>query len=93
MNFQHQLTQAKKLPDFPAYYEPQMIEFFDQEGLLGGQTPLGDYEQFRPHGYQAEYIAVYVDGELGFFLENGNVLLNRIKHMAVFNQFTITRGA
>lgn len=75
----HDLT---PLPDFPDDYEPEIIEFFDQEGILFTQTPLGSFESDRPHQHQGDYLAVYLDGQLAFFLENGEILLNRIHHLS-----------
>ncbi len=76
--------QIEQLPDLPADYEPEVIEFFDQEGLLLTQTPLGSFESDRPGGHQGEYLAVYLDGQLAFFLEKGEILLNRLNNLANF---------
>jgi|LakMenEpi03Aug12_release.lakeMendotaPanAssembly.Ray.scaffolds.fasta_scaffold04914_16 hypothetical protein len=72
----------KTLPNFPIDYHPQVIEFFDQNGLLLSQTPLGQVDYPRPENHQAEYLAIYFDGELGFFSEAKKILLNRLDDLA-----------
>ena len=71
------------LPNFPLDYHPQVIEFFDQNGLLLSQTPLGQVDFPRPEPHRAEYLAIYFDGELGFFSEAEKVLLNRLGRLAL----------
>lgn len=88
-NHYQQLQQVRKLPDFPHDYLPSVIEYFDQDGLLMGETLLGSYEELRPLGHRSLYFAIYFDGQLGFFIEyegGNNVLLNRIHKMTQFTQ-------
>ncbi len=70
------------LPNFSIDYHPQVMEFFDQNGLLLSQTPLGNVDYPRPENHQAEYLAIYCDGELCFFSESEQVLLNRLEEIA-----------
>ena len=76
----HKLDQT--LPNFPIDYHPQIIEFFDQNGVLLTQTPLGKIDYPRPQNHQAQYLAIYCDGELSFFSEEGIILLNRLGNLA-----------
>lgn len=76
----HKLDQT--LPNLSADYHPQVIEFFDQHGLLLTQTPLGKVDYPRPDEYQAEYLAVYFDGDLCFFSEANKILFNRLDDFA-----------
>lgn len=71
----------KSLPDFPIDYHPQTIEFFDQNGLLLSQTPLSQTDYPRPENHQAAYLAIYFDGQLGFFSEGKQIILNRLNDL------------
>lgn len=70
------------LPNLPIDYHPQIIEFFDQNGVLLTQTPLGKIDYPRPQNHQAQYLAIYCDGELCFFSESERILLNRLGNLA-----------
>lgn len=77
---QHKIDQT--LPNLSIDYHPQIIEFFDQHGVLLTQTPLGKIDYPRPQNHQAEYLAIYCDGELCFFSESDKILLNRLSNLA-----------
>lgn len=76
----HKIDQT--LPNLPIDYHPKIIEFFDQNGVLLTQTPLGKIDYPRPQNHQAQYLAIYGDGELCFFSESGKILLNRLDNLA-----------
>lgn len=77
MTIRQDLQKAQQLPILTPGYQPETLEFFDQEGLLLSHTPLGIINCTRPLGHQAQYLAIYVDGEIVFFQENQQILLNR----------------
>lgn len=77
MNARQDLANAGNLPMIPPNYVPESFETFDQEGLLLSHTPLGIVGCDRPADHKALYLAMYVDGEIAFFSEGSNVLLDR----------------
>jgi hypothetical protein len=81
------LEKALSLPNLESDFLPQTIEFFDERGLLLSQSGAGILDCPRQLGVKSEYLAVYFDGELGFFSEGGQVLLNRIGLLARENLF------
>ncbi|NER29862.1 MAG: hypothetical protein F6J89_20140 [Symploca sp. SIO1C4] len=78
------IKKASVLPDFPPDYSPNIIEVFDQQGLLvgmlSGQTV---YECQRERNQPIEYMAWYFDGQLALLLAGSNVLINRINSMVL----------
>ncbi|ACK73761.1 hypothetical protein PCC7424_5455 (plasmid) [Gloeothece citriformis PCC 7424] len=78
-------VQQEELPPFPADMEIETVEFFDQEGIMGGSTPLGSFELNRYDDHVFEYIALYLNGVLAYFLEkpglNEKVLFNRVQNL------------
>ncbi|WP_013325588.1 hypothetical protein [Gloeothece verrucosa] len=78
-------AKEEKLEPFPADLEIETVEFFDQLGVIGGHTPLGFFELNRYDDHVFEYIAVYVNGTLAYFLEkpgkNEKVLFNRVQNL------------
>ncbi len=81
-SFQQQLNQAQTLPDFPENYQPQTVEFFDQYGVIVGIVN-GEYveQHSRPEDYNPWYLALFLDGEMGFCSIGSNVVLNRLQHL------------
>ena len=72
------------LPDFPPDYSPNVIEMFDQQGLLAGMVS-GQivYECQRESSQPSEYVAWYFDGQLALFCVKGNILINRMNLMVI----------
>ena len=77
-------VQGDNLKPFPADTDIETMEFFDQYGVLLSRTPVGIIENTRPQGKELDFFAVYINGELGFFLElnTDNVLFNRIQEIS-----------
>jgi hypothetical protein len=75
---QQDLQKALSLSDLHSDFTAQTVEYFDQKGLLFSQSPVGQIDCSRPDRFTPEYLAVYFDGELVFFIEKTRILLNRI---------------
>lgn len=67
----------------PADYSPQVLEVYDQYGLLFSAI-LGEEvsEQTRTADQKSEYFAWYLDGQLALFYAGGQILTNRLERMA-----------
>ncbi|WP_013325733.1 hypothetical protein [Gloeothece verrucosa] len=80
-----QSAKQKKLDPLPADLEIETLEFFDQFGIMGGYTPLGSFELERSTNSTLEFIAVYVNGLLAYFLDkpgtNETVLFDRLQNL------------
>jgi hypothetical protein len=81
------LETLKKLPLFPPNFTPSTVEIFDQYGLLVslvlGET-VGEYK--RNSAQTSEYIAWFLDGELGLILQSGTIIFNRLDNMALIHE-------
>ena len=73
-------------PPFPIDYNPQQLEWFDQQGLLALQVN-NVMAWYRPQVTEScKYLAVYCDGELGLFISGDSVILNRFQNLALVHQ-------
>ena len=69
---------------FPPNYEPQVIEVYDQRGLLWGLAYKEIfYESTRPFGFKPSYIAWYFDEELALFQLDNIAIVNRLEYLAI----------
>ncbi len=73
----------------PGNYEPQIIEFFDHQGLLVSQAGGYVFNASVPVEHKSEFLAIYFDGELVLFTSNREVILNRLGLVCVFGSFDI----
>ncbi len=68
-------------------YQPMIIEFFDQQGLLASRIYGYVFSSPVPVGHRSEFIALYFDGELVFFLIGNEIVLSRLNGLCVFALF------
>jgi len=73
----------------PGNYSPQVIEFFDHQGLLASQVAGYVYKASLPLEHKSEFVAIYFDGELVVFIANREVIINRLGLVSVFGSFDI----
>ncbi len=70
-------------------YQPMIIEFFDQQGLLASRIYGYVFSLPVPVGHRSEFIALYFDGELVFFVIGSEIVLSRLNGMSVFALFDL----
>jgi len=69
-----------KKPLFDITYCPEVVEVFDQFGLLAGRVHgCFSYEFTRKIEEESEFIAWMLDGELAIFYVDSEVLVNRLQ--------------
>jgi hypothetical protein len=68
-------------------YQPMIIEFFDQQGLLASRIYGYVFSSPVPVGHHSEFIALYFDGDLVFFVIGNEIVLSRLNGMSVFALF------
>jgi hypothetical protein len=62
---------------------PEIIEIFDQFGLLAGRVHSSfSYESTRNSQEKSEFIAWFFDGELAIFYIDSEVVVNRLQLLA-----------
>jgi hypothetical protein len=81
------VNEAMSLGQLPPNYQPQIIEFFDQQGLLASRICGYVFSSPVPIGHRSEFIALYFDGELVFFLIGNEIVLSRLNGLCVFALF------
>ena len=65
-------------------YSPQVIEVFDQSGLLAGKVHgLSAYECSRKTEQKSDFNAWLIDGELVVFYIGSELVINRLEAIAV----------
>ncbi|AOY79314.1 hypothetical protein BJP36_04680 [Moorena producens JHB] len=71
------------LPSLPIDYFPNVIEIFDQYGLLAGVVVSKGipYEMPRHKDQVSDYNAWYFDGQLCVFYRGKNILLDRTQNL------------
>lgn len=71
-------------PPFPADYQPQQIEIFDQQGRLAVFLPGEQIAWEREQPVEAcLFIAIYTDCQLALFVAGNTVYLNRLQNVAI----------
>ncbi|AKG21342.1 hypothetical protein [Calothrix sp. 336/3] len=65
-------------------YSPQIVEVFDQYGLLAGRVNgCFSYESTRSPEQESEFIAWLLDGELALFYVGSELVINRLQILAI----------
>ncbi|MGB7439837.1 MAG: hypothetical protein WA919_02120 [Coleofasciculaceae cyanobacterium] len=83
-NLTELLKNTASLPDFPPDYSPDVIEIFDQHGLLAGMVSgQAAYECQRETTQVSDYLAWYFDGQLALLCVGSQILFNRMKLMVL----------
>ena len=70
-------------------YQPMIIEFFDQQGLLASRICGYVFSSPVPIGHRSAFIALYFDGELMLFVIGNEIVLSRLNGMSVFTLFDL----
>jgi hypothetical protein len=81
------INEAISKGQLPPNYQPQIIEFFDQQGLLASRLYGYVFSSPVPIGHRSEFIALYFDGELVFFMIGNEIVLSRLNGLCVFALF------
>jgi len=81
------VNEAMSLGQLPPNYQPMIIEFFDQQGLLASRICGYVFSSAVPVGHRSEFIALYFDGDLVFFLIGNEIVLSRLNGLCVFALF------
>jgi hypothetical protein len=81
------VAQARKEAKFQAEYIPQVIEAFDQNGLVCGIAWGEFYCRERGLEHEFDFVAWFFDGALGVFYSNRELLVNRIPKISVREEF------
>jgi hypothetical protein len=74
---------ARKEPLFQPEYIPQVIEAFDQNGLVCGIAWGEFYSSSRDLEHEFDFVAWFFDGALGVFYSQQELLVNRIPKVVV----------
>lgn len=85
--WQERIRQAAKSPPLPLDYSAQVVEIFDQHGLLAGSIFGVPYQQVRTPHQITNFLAWVVDGELVVFISNGQIFLNRVRGQQMLTSF------
>ena len=81
------VDEAKDKPVFDKNYCPNVIEIFDQHGLLAGKVNgLSAYECTRDIQQKSDFNAWLIDGELAVFYVGSSLIVNRLEAVAVVNK-------
>ncbi|BAZ37594.1 hypothetical protein NIES4101_61880 [Calothrix sp. NIES-4101] len=68
---------------FTIDYSPQVVEVFDQYGLLAGRVnSCFSYESTREPEQESDFIAWLLDGELALFYVGSELVINRLQILA-----------
>ncbi len=81
------INEAISKGHLPPNYQPMIIEFFDQQGLLASRIYGYVFSSPVPIEHHSEFIALYFDGELVFFLIGNEIVLSRLNGLCVFALF------
>jgi len=81
------INEAISKGQLPPNYQPMIIEFFDQQGLLASRIYGYVFGSPVPIGHRSEFIALYFDGELVFFVVGNEIVLSRLNGLCVFALF------
>ncbi len=81
------INEALSKGQLPPNYQPMIIEFFDQQGLLASRICEYVFTSAVPIGHRSEFIALYFDGELVFFLIGNEIVVSRLNGLCVFALF------
>ncbi len=81
------VNETMSLGQLPPNYQPQIIEFFEQQGLLASRICGYVFSSPVPIRHRSEFIALYFDGELVFFLIGSEIVLSRLNGLCVFALF------
>ena len=73
----------------PPNFQPTVIEFFDQQGLLVSQVGGNVFSTEVPVGHRSEFMALYFDGDLVLFIAGESVILNRLGRVCIFAAFDL----
>jgi hypothetical protein len=83
------INEAASWGQLPPNYQPQITEFFDQQGLLVSKICGYVFSTTVPVGHRSEFIALYFDGELVFFVIRSEIILSRLNRLCVFALFDL----
>ncbi|HAA32938.1 MAG TPA: hypothetical protein DCE56_40990 [Cyanobacteria bacterium UBA8553] len=90
-SWRQQVIEALKRPTFPFSYQPDLIEIFDQQGLLAGRINDYVYTVTLPSTHRSQFMAWYFDGELAFFSVGSDVIVNRLTLLSVAGLFDLPK--
>lgn len=74
-------AKSKQLKPFPSDTQVETLEFFDNHGILLSKTPVDSFQTTRYSDQPSTFLACYINGELGLFVENDKTILSRIENI------------
>lgn len=86
-----QVIEALEQPAFPFSYQPDLIEIFDQQGLLAGQVNGYVYTVTLPPNHVSNFLAWYLDGELAFLSIGSQTIVNRFSLLSISASFDLPK--
>lgn len=78
---------AESEPSLPPNYQPDIIEFFDQDGLLTSRIYGYVFAMNVPLAHKSDFLALCFDGQLVLFIIGSEVLINRLVQVSIFGLF------
>lgn len=77
---------SELLPQFPIDYVPEVVEFYDELGLLVRIEQMMLVHQIkRPKDMSYQYISGYFDGHLGLVVTPQAQVLSRVEKMRAYS--------
>jgi hypothetical protein len=86
-----QVIQALEQQPLPFSYQPDLIEIFDQQGLLAGQVNGYVYTVTLSPLHVSRFLAWYLDGELAFLSVGSQVIVNRLTLLSIGASFDLPK--
>ena len=86
-NWRGAINEAMSLGQLPPNYQPMILEFFDQQGLLASRIYGYVFSSPVSVGHCSEFIALYFDGNLVFFVIGNEIVVSRLNGLCVFALF------
>ena len=87
--WRNEVFSACSQAQLPPSFQPSVIEFFDQQGLLVFQVGGNVFSTEVPVGHRSEFMALYFDGDLVLFIAGEEIILNRLGLLGIFAAFDL----
>ena len=88
-SWRNEVFSACSQAQLPPSFQPSVIEFFDQQGLLVFQVGGNVFSTEVPVGHRSEFMALYFDGDLVLFIAGEEIILNRLGLLCIFADFDL----
>ena len=75
--WKERVLEASKKPKLPSDFSPEVLEIFDQYGVMAGRVHNQPFETTREPDQKSDFFAWVLDGELASFYVGSEVIINR----------------